>query len=292
MSDTIVNRHPSPTLRTLPPQVGLDHVLPVLAADGAVIIHRLLDEATVDVLQAELAPALELQGPGSRSSDPVWEEFHGQRTQRVTGLVNWSRTFVDLIQHPLLTGWADDALRPVCGSYSLSSGQMIIIGAGEEAQYLHRDQSNWPWFNGLFPDGPEVNVNALIALSPFTAANGATRVVPGSHRQDDHEAYDPERAVPAEMDRGSVLLFSGKTVHAAGANRTTTARHGLHVSYVAGWLRTEENHQLAVPPPVVATLPRRVRKLLGFEQYDPGATGGGRLGLVDFEDPALVQPAS
>jgi hypothetical protein len=292
MSATTITRTHRPTLRTLLPQVSLDHVLQVLAADGAVIIHRLFDEATVDALQAELAPALGLRGPGSQSSDPVWEEFHGERTRRVTGLVNWSPTFVYLIQHPLLTGWADQALLPIGGSYSLSSGQMMVVGAGEGEQYLHRDQSAWSWFNGLLPDGPEINVNALVALSPFTADNGATRVVPGSHLQGDHEAYEPARAVPAEMARGSVLLFSGKTVHAAGANRTGRPRHGLHVSYGAGWLRTEENHQLAVPPHVVRTLPRRVRKLLGFEQYDPAATGGGRLGLVDFEDPALRYPAS
>jgi len=129
-------------------------------------------------------------------------------------------------------------------------------------------------------------VNALVALTPFTEANGATRVVAGSHLLPEEEAYDEDAAVPAEMAPGSVLLFSGKTVHAAGANRTSSARHGLHLSYCLGWLRTGENHQLAVPEHTARRLPAGVRKLLGFAQYDPAATGGGRLGLVDDEDPA------
>src|SRR5687767_5600056 len=95
-----------PVLRPLLPSVPLSAVLAALDADGAVIIHRLLGESTVAALQSELAPALALSGPGSRSGDPEWELFHGAHTRRATGLVNWSPTFVDLIQHPLLTGWA------------------------------------------------------------------------------------------------------------------------------------------------------------------------------------------
>jgi ectoine hydroxylase-related dioxygenase (phytanoyl-CoA dioxygenase family) len=276
----------APAVRTLLPSAPLATVLAALDADGAVIIHRLLDDATVAALQSELAPALALRPPGSESDDPEWELFHGSRTRRVTGLVNWSPTFVDLIQHPLLTAWADRALLPLCGSYSLNSGQLMVVGPGEDDQYLHRDQSGWPFFNDLGPDGPDVVVNAMFALSPFTVENGATRVVPGSHRATEEDAYDPSAAVAAEMAAGSVLLFDGKTVHGAGANRTSSPRHGLHVSYVLGWLRTSENHQIAVPDHVVRRLPRPVRKLLGFEQYDPAATGGGRLGLVDEEDPA------
>ena len=276
-----------PVLRTLVPSAPLSAVLAALDADGAVIIHRLLDESTVTALQSESAPALALRSPGSRSGDPEWELFHGAHTRRASGLVNWSPTFVDLIQHPLLTAWADRALLPLCGSYSLNTGELMAIGPGEVEQYLHRDQSSWPWFNGLGPVAPDVVVNAIFALTPFTAENGATRVIPGSHLQHDDAAYDPERVALAEMAAGSVLLFSGRTVHAAGANRTSSARYGLHVSYSLGWLRTTENHQLATPDHIARQLPKAVRKLLGFEQYDPPAGGGGRLGLVDQEDPGL-----
>jgi ectoine hydroxylase-related dioxygenase (phytanoyl-CoA dioxygenase family) len=277
----------APALRTLLPTAPLSAVLAALEDDGAVIVHRLLDAATVAALQHELAPALAVTAPGSRSGDPEWELFHGAHTRRATGLVNWSPTFVDLVQHPLLTAWADEVLGPLCGSYSLNGGELMAIGPGEDQQYLHRDQSAWPWFNTLGPEGPEVTINAIVALTPFTAENGATHVVPGSHRMTEDDAYAPDLAVPAEMAPGSVLLFSGKTVHGAGANRTGAARLGLHVSYVLGWLRTAENHQLAVPDEVVRRLPQPVRKLLNFEQYDPAPTGGGRLGLVDLEDPAL-----
>jgi ectoine hydroxylase-related dioxygenase (phytanoyl-CoA dioxygenase family) len=89
------------------------------------------------------------------------------------------------------------------------------------------------------------------------------------------------------MEAGSVLLFSGKTIHGGGANRTTDQwRIALHLSYLLGWLRTEEAHPFSIPLDVVAGLPPRARELLGFTQYDPAPHGGGRLWLVDFEDPS------
>lgn len=279
------------SLQTFLPTAPVETVLEAIDADGAAIVHRVVDDATLAALRRELAPALARQSAGSGSGDPEWERFHGAHTRRVTGLANWSASFVDLVQHPLVTAYADHALLPSCGSYTLATGQYIAVGAGEPAQYLHRDQSAWAWFNDLVPQGPEVGIAAMLAVTPFTEANGATRVVVGSHLEDNEVAHDEERAVPAEMAAGSVLLFSGRVVHGAGANRTSEDRIGLHLAYGLGWLRTEENHQLAIHPHVVPTLPRAVRKLLGFEQYDPPASGGGRLGLVDWEDPARFYAA-
>jgi ectoine hydroxylase-related dioxygenase (phytanoyl-CoA dioxygenase family) len=59
----------------------------------------------------------------------------------------------------------------------------------------------------------------------------------------------------------------------------------MHVSYVVGWLRTEENQYLSVPADVVRTLPRRAQELLGWAAHDAIASGGGYLGTVDLRDP-------
>jgi ectoine hydroxylase-related dioxygenase (phytanoyl-CoA dioxygenase family) len=134
----------------------------------------------------------------------------------------------------------------------------------------------------------------MVALTDCTADNGATRVVPGSHlRPDSEELFDPAASIPAEMAAGSALLFSGKTIHGGGANHTADEwRHALHISYLLGWLRPEEAHAFSVPTAVGAALPRRAQELLGFAEYNPAPRGGGRLWLVDFEDPArlLHQP--
>lgn len=257
---------------------------------GAVIVTDLFDRALIDRLNDDLEPWLALTPPGSRSGDPEWERFHGRNTIRVNGIAAKTAAFVDVCLDDTILGVADHRLIPDGGATQINDTQLIAIGPGEPAQYLHRDQTAWPWFNRTLPDGPEITVIAMVALCDITVDNGATRVVPGSHRQRDRDSlFDPAASVPAEMSAGSVLLFSGKTVHGGGANHTSDQwRRALHVSYLVGWLRSEEAHALSVPTDVAAALPRRAQELLGFAEYNPAPHGGGRLWLVDFEDPALL----
>ena len=132
----------------------------------------------------------------------------------------------------------------VLGHYQLSAPTGIEIGAGEHAQPLHPDDAIYPWPR----PHPELVVNVMWPLEDFTEANGATRVVPGSHRWVDEipTADTPTRAV--EMPAGAALLYLGSLWHGGGANRTAQARLGVVLHYSAGWLRPVENHVLAVPP--------------------------------------------
>jgi ectoine hydroxylase-related dioxygenase (phytanoyl-CoA dioxygenase family) len=59
----------------------------------------------------------------------------------------------------------------------------------------------------------------------------------------------------------------------------------MHMSFVVGWLRTEDNNYLSTPPEVARTLPRRSQELLGYAAHDAIASGGGYLGTVDLLDP-------
>ncbi len=290
MSTRIRERRPMTAVPTLPRDTSPAEVSAAIDEVGAAIVADAVPPSIIDRLHDDLAPWVASTPPGSRSGDPEWELFHGHRTIRVNGLAAKSSAFSDVCLHDTLLGVADHRLIPDGGSTQISDTQLIAIGPGEPAQYLHRDQTGWPWFNQLLPDGPEITVIAMVALTDCTEANGATRVVPFSHRQADRdELFDPDRSVPAEMAAGSVLLFSGKTVHGGGANRTTDEwRWALHVSYLLGWLRPEEAHALSVPGGVASALPRRAKELLGFAEYNPAPHGGGRLWLVDFEDPASL----
>ena len=281
------------SLPTLPATAGIEEVDAAIDEVGAVIVADLVPEPVLDRLRADLIPSMEATPPGSRSGDPEWELFHGHNTIRVNGLAAKSPTFIDLCLDPIILGLADRRLIPDGGATQINDTQLIAIGPGEPAQYLHRDQTGWPWFNQLLPDGPEIIVIAMVAVTDCTEANGATRIVPGSHLRPDGEpddadwVFDPARSVPAEMTAGSVLLFSGKTVHGGGANHTTDQwRLAIHLSYLQGWLRGEEAHPFALAPSTAAAMSRRAKELFGFACYDPAPHGGGRLWLVDFEDPA------
>lgn len=287
---TAASRPTAAILPRLPATVSPADLALAVAEVGAAIVTDLVGEATRAQIDRDLRPWIAATPAGSRSSDPEWESFHGARTVRLNGLAAKSPAFLQLAIDPTVLAWAERSLVPGGGSIQVNDTQAIVIGPGERAQYLHRDQSAWPWFNQLLPDGPEVTVVAMVAMTDFTAGNGATRVVPFSHLQPDSaELFDPANAVPVEMPAGSMLAFSGRTIHSGGANVTAHEhRAALHVGYALGWLRSEEAHPFAIPLDVAASMPAAARTLFGFGQYDPAPADGGRLWLVDFEDPARV----
>jgi len=272
------------------PAAGLPRLLPdILAAldeAGGVIVEDLLGAPAAARVLADLADGYAETTPGSRSGSELWETFHGRRTVRFTGLAARSRAFVDhALLNPVLLAVADELLLPNGADYWLNTGQVMAVGPGEPAQYLHRDENNWP---EAVADGKELTVSCMFALSDFTRENGATVVLPGTHRLPagirrgpaaDHDRFRPAYA---EMPAGSGMIYTGKVVHGAGANTTDEMRHGMHVSYVVGWLRPEEASPLMVDRDRAATLPPRARQLLGWGSYH--SVGGGRTWLVDFED--------
>lgn len=264
----------------------LPEVLAALDEAGGVIVEDLLGTEAAGRILDDLADGYARTHPGSRSGSELWETFHGRNTVRFTGLAARSRAFVDhALLNPLLLAVADATLLPNGADYWLNTGQVMAVGPGEPAQYLHRDENNWP---EAVADGKELTVSCMFALGPFTAANGATVVLPGSHRlpagvrRGDDEGDERFERARAEMPAGGGMIYTGKVVHGAGANTTDEIRHGMHLSYVVGWLRPEEASPLMVDRELAATLPPRARQLLGWGSYH--SRGGGRTWLVDFED--------
>ena len=159
----------------------------------------------------------------------------------------------------------------------------MAVGSSEPAQYLHRDEDNWP---EAMSEDQEITFSCMYALSDFTKENGGTVVIPGSQNLPTGVIrgleVPPEEIAYAVMPAGSGMIYSGKVVHGAGANITDQMRYGMHVSFVAGWLRPEEASPLVIDKETAATLPQRARQLLGWGSYH--SVGGGRTWLVDFDD--------
>jgi ectoine hydroxylase-related dioxygenase (phytanoyl-CoA dioxygenase family) len=216
--------------------------------------------------------------------NPAVEWFFGKRTRHVAAVAAHSRTFAtEVLCHPLLLGICDAVLGPACARYQLNIAHVLDRGPGAEAQMLHRDEM--VWIHVPRPH-PELQLATVIALEDFRAENGATRVAPGSHRWPLERSAEPHEIADAVMPPGSAVIYLGSTIHGAGSNTTADRRRrGMHVSYVVGWLRTEENQYLSVPVEVVRTLPRRAQELLGWAAHDAISSGGGYLGTVDLRDP-------
>ena len=271
----------------------LDAVSAVIERDGAVIIEGLLTLDVVDQVNDEVETAVAAADPEAEMFNPIMLAFHGPCTKQVPGIPGISRTFaVEVMCNPVLLGLCDRILLPSCARYQLNLGHLLERGPGAEEQWLHRDEAVW---SDVPRPHPELQLASVIAFVDFTRENGATRVVPGSHRSDDRwllpseqaarPGPEPEAVADAEMPAGSAVVYSGGTIHAGGANSTDLPRRGAHLSYCLGWLRTEENNILSVPPMQAATLPRRAQELLGYAMHDGIGRGGGYLGMVRMQDP-------
>src|SRR5262249_40417444 len=144
-----------------------------LRAAGCAVVERLVPDELVDGIESELAPYLAATEPGG-------DEFTGYRTRRTGALLARSRGFRDVAAHPLALAVLDRVLGDHATTYQLHLTQVIEIGPGEPAQYVHRDQWAFDFFS--FPAGFEVECHTMWAMNDFTEENGATRVIPGSQR--------------------------------------------------------------------------------------------------------------
>ncbi|MFN0090746.1 MAG: phytanoyl-CoA dioxygenase family protein [Acidimicrobiales bacterium] len=243
----------------------LDAQVETLRRDGWVRLDGLAD-AWLDAAEAAVRSLL-TSTPTGRDS------FEGRRTQRVYALLGKSRAFDPLVAHPAITSLCQAVLGE---GFRVSSATAIAIGPGERAQTLHYDAQVYP----LPRPEPEVVVNTMWALTPFTEANGATRLVEGSHRWGP-ERRPPrgERTIAAVMPRGSVIAYLGSLWHGGGANESSEVRVGANLEYAAGWVRQQENQYLVVPPDRVAGVPEPVLRVLGYSIAPPF------LGYVDARDP-------
>ena len=125
------------------------------------------------------------------------------------------------------------------------------------------------------------------ALSPYTAANGATLFVPGSHRWDSPRQPTEQETISVELAPGSALVWLGGIYHGAGPNTSDEVRTGVSIIYFQPWLRQVENMVLVVGPDKAAQFSPTMQRLLGY-----GVIDGNFFGHVDGRDPIKLIPST
>ena len=246
-----------------------------VSEDGFAILDRAAAPGVVDALLETIDSLIaELGTPFGAN------EFLGTRTRRVFNLLARDSIFAEV---PVL-----DAVLPVVDAVIgsdclLSSLTAVEMNPGETDQPFHADDGSLPIPR---PHAP-FTCTAILALTDFTALNGATRLVPGSHASPRiPKSGDRPDFVQAEMPAGSALVYHGSMWHGGAANRSPERRVGIIINYCAGFLRQEEAQLLAIPREQVATFGPRLRALVGYSTYR------GLLGHVDQQDPAtLIDPS-
>ena len=248
--------------------MDVDPHLARIARDGFSIVEDAIEPDLLDAVAEDL-----LRIERTEQVRPAGNEFEGTHTTRIYNLLARGACYERIPIHPKVLPIVEGVLDRGCLVSSLSS---ISIDPGETAQPIHADDQLIPIAK---PHAPLV-CNTMWALTDFTEANGATRVVPGSHRSDHSPPYgEPVESVPAEMRRGSVLVWHGSLWHGGGANRTGERRVGIAMNYCAGFIRQQENQQLGIPVEIVRRFPPRLRELVGYGIYS------GLIGHIDKQSP-------
>ncbi|MEM6558157.1 MAG: phytanoyl-CoA dioxygenase family protein [Myxococcota bacterium] len=242
-----------------------------LEQDGYVIVPSLVDADWCHELASELRTLFVYDG--GRNS------FEGFRTRRLYRIFEKTLSCNPLIEHPLILGLLDRILMP---NYLLSQCQAIDIHPGEDAQMMHYD-------DGFYPPTrprPPLSVATIFALDPFTETNGATRLVPKSHRWEQGRVpSDEDELVYATMPTGSVLILLGTLWHGGGANDSDSSRLAVTGQYCEPWLRTQENYCLGISPATAARCSEPIQRMLGYSILKPFA------GMVDGKHPRRLLPS-
>ncbi len=269
-----------PELEQIHVSAGSGPICAALERDGACIVEEAVNADHLAGMNRDLDALIASTTPEERTSThPAMIDFYGSKTIRLDGIPSKSPTFVDFMLDPLIHEVCERVIGPNCDDYLLNTSQLIQIGPGESSQRLHRDEEAWPH---LPHGGPQLSIEALIALSDFTVENGATQIVPGSHRWESDRTAEPHEIGHAVMKAGSAVYYLGSTIHGGGANDTDgEARRGMFYGYVVGWLRTAENMFLTVPIDDVREMPTRVQELLGWKSI-------GGVGIANVGNPMTL----
>ncbi len=249
----------------------LDAHLARIEDQGFTVLEGVIGDDLLDALDDALARLERELGAA-----PAANAFEGHATVRIYNLLARDRVFEQVPVHPAVLPVIEGVIGKTPLVSSLSS---IAIDGGEAAQPLHVDDAVIPLPRPHVP----VICNSMWALTDFTEANGATRLVPRSHHRDHQPDLGTRHdSVPAEMARGSVLVWPGSLWHGGGANTTGARRTGLAMNYCAGWVRQQENQQLGIPLEVARRFSPALRDLCGFGVYR------GLIGHIDKHAPSQV----
>jgi ectoine hydroxylase-related dioxygenase (phytanoyl-CoA dioxygenase family) len=225
--------------------------------DGFTVVENAIEPELIEALDAALS-RLERE----MNVRPAKNTFEGHRTVRIYNLLAYGAPFDRVPVHSFVLPIVEGILDPGCLISSLSS---VAIDPGERAQPIHADDMVIP----LEKPHRSIVCNSMWALTDFTDANGATRLVPGSHKKPNPEYGGTYETIPAEMKKGSVLIWDGALWHGGGANATDQRRTGIAMNYCAGYIRQQENQQLGLSPKLVKTFPKRLQELIGYGVYGP-----------------------
>jgi ectoine hydroxylase-related dioxygenase (phytanoyl-CoA dioxygenase family) len=192
--------------------------------------------------------------------------FDNDRSQRIWNMLN-KVAAEQLMEHPIVLNIVRDVLGQDC---ILSDCSATSIGAHTDGGAWHVDVPLGQLPEPL-PDFPLTTQNAWM-LDDFTADNGATRVVPGSHLTRRKPSWKEDRAegeITLTAPAGSVAIWLSNTWHRSGPNLTDAPRRAILVYYCRSWIKPFNDFQSGFSPEKAASFSPTLRYLLGYSATPP-----------------------
>jgi hypothetical protein len=261
---------PDTRLARVPFGTEVGEVMAIIARDGGVILTGALTREEVAQVNADLDPHMNRTDKGNFGAGETnyIADFMGHKTKRLVHCVRYSKVYRErIVGNPKLAEYIAGLIPGTPGNHSLGASHAIEIFPGETAQDLHRDANTMlTLLNMYHAGGPEMLVNTLLALTDITEEMGATRVIPRSHLWTDYEAPASQaQTIPALLNAGDLLLYSGRMLHGGGANVTEDrSRRVISTAFAVAFFMGEEAWPFAIPVEEVRDYPKQVQTYLGF----------------------------
>lgn len=246
---------------------GLDDALHHVDEFGFAVFPQWLSKERVARLGSNLQDEI----------DPIRELMPPDRTTvRAHNLLGKTRCVDDLVCDPRLIAVVQGMLGQ---NIQISVVAYFDLLPGAKAQGLHQDDGLWP----IPRPHPPFVANAVIAIDDFTLDNGATHVVPNSHKWHDQAVRQPPEVetTQIEMEAGNMLIWTGALWHGGGENKTNSSRRAIDINFNLSYLRQQENQFIGIPRDQLPKMPERLQKLVGY-QHGLNFVGPG---MVDLRDP-------
>jgi len=230
-----------------------------LDRDGFLVLPELLPPSRVEALRSRIEELFEVEGENAGAE---FKKEAGAR--RLANCVDKGEVFEQAIQIPEMLEAKAHILGP---AFKLSSLNVRSTNPMSEAdQPLHVDM------NAIADEQGYWVANTIFMLDDFTPDNGATRVVPGSHKwgqRPQEQMPDRFAAHPAQIlvtgKAGTIVICNAHTWHGGTANRTHGHRRAMHAFFCRSDKPQQQYHKRLLRAETQARLSPELRKLLALD---------------------------
>lgn len=208
-----------------------------------------------------------------RAGKPMNPAEVGENFKLARCIYSWDDAALKLLECETLHAIA----APLLGVYfmhDMAATYVLPAKGPTTSAYWHRDYEDF-FYGAMTPS----HLWFFICLDDATPDNGATWVVPGSHRKGSFREprYNPQRLedMPSRQQlcakAGDMVVINPTMLHSSGENHTDKPRRLLNVGVCHASLQPHVDHWAILPEAKRATLPDRSRRMLG-QQRKPLAT--------------------